>query len=116
MAPLFKGVSAKTPANSQQGSTALESLPADLRGHRSIIYDLFELYQDEVRGMNGFDLLDLVFHIWTQVLIVAPKLCPMPRLSHMDAGVSQRVLRCRVWAAEPYAAQQSYLYADLSML
>ena len=38
------------------------------------------------------------------------------RLSHMDAGVSQRVLRCRVWAAEPYAAQQSYLYADLSML
>ena len=67
MAPLFKGVSAKTPASSQQGSTALESLPADLRGHRSIIYDLFELYQDEVRGMNGFDLLDLVFHIWTQV-------------------------------------------------
>ena len=67
MAPLFKGVSAKTPANSQQGSTALESLPADLRGHRSIIYDLFELYQDEVRGVNGFDLLDLVFHIWTQV-------------------------------------------------
>ena len=67
MAPLFKGVSAKTPASSQQASTALESLPADLRGHRSIIYDLFELYQDEVRGMNGFDLLDLVFHIWTQV-------------------------------------------------
>ena len=93
MAPLFKGVSAKTPANSQQGSTALESLPADLRGHRSIIYDLFELYQDEVRGMNGFDLLDLVFHIWTQVC----------------ASVS---LRCRVWGAEPHAAQQSNLYAD----
>ena len=71
MAPLFKGVSAKTPANSQQGSTALESLPADLRGHRSIIYDLFELYQDEVRGVNGFDLLDLVFHIWTQVKLTS---------------------------------------------
>ena len=93
MAPLFKGVSAKTPANSQQGSTALESLPADLRGHRSIIYDLFELYQDEVRGMNGFDLLDLVFHIWTQVC----------------ASVS---LWCRVWGAEPHAAQQFNLYAD----
>jgi len=58
MAPNFKGLAA---------GEDLTHVPGDLRGHRDVIYDLFEAYEDEKKNLNGFDVLDLVFHIWTQI-------------------------------------------------
>jgi hypothetical protein len=61
MAPNFKGLSV---------GDSLSHVPGDLRGHRDVIYDLFEAYEDEKKALNGFDLLDLVFHIWTQLTTI----------------------------------------------
>lgn len=32
-----------------------------------MIYDLFEAYEEEKKQMQAFDVLDVVFHIWTQL-------------------------------------------------
>jgi len=63
MAPNFKGLSA---------GEALSHVPGDVRGHRDLIYDLYEAYEEEKRGMQGFDLLDLVFHIWSRLQVCLP--------------------------------------------
>lgn len=60
MAPNFRGLSA---------GEALSHVPGDVRGHRDLIYDLYEAYEEEKRGMQGFDLLDLVFHIWSRLQV-----------------------------------------------
>ena len=58
MAPNFRGLAA---------GEAMSHVPGDVRGHRDLIYDLYEAYEEEKRAVNGFDLLDLVFHIWSQL-------------------------------------------------
>jgi len=54
MAPLFK-------------QSLLHDLPGDRSGSRDLVYDLFERYQCECKRLNGYDLSDVVFHIYTQL-------------------------------------------------
>lgn len=54
MAPLFK-------------QCQPDDLPADISGSRHLVYDLFEKYQREYAKLNGYDLSDVVHHIYTQL-------------------------------------------------
>ncbi|EKX52227.1 hypothetical protein GUITHDRAFT_102129 [Guillardia theta CCMP2712] len=56
MAPNFKGLTA---------GDKVEHVPGDRRGHRDIIYDLYESYEEEKTSLGAYDLCDVVFHIWS---------------------------------------------------
>ena len=54
MAPLFK-------------QSLLHDLPGDRSGSRDLVFELFEQYERECGRLNGYDLSDVVFHIYTQL-------------------------------------------------
>ena len=58
MAPNFKGLG--------QAET-LEDLPADRRGTRDLLYDLYEAYESEMRRAGAYDISDVVHHIWRRL-------------------------------------------------
>jgi ATP-dependent exoDNAse (exonuclease V) beta subunit len=58
MAPNFKGLSQ---------TETLEDMPAERRGTRDLLYDLYEAYEYEKRRAGAYDISDVVHHIWRQL-------------------------------------------------
>jgi len=44
-----------------------EDLPGDRSASRDLVYSLYEAYEKEKGAMRGYDISDVVFHIWTQL-------------------------------------------------
>jgi tetratricopeptide (TPR) repeat protein len=58
MAPNFKGLSA---------NESFRDLPGNRRGHRDLIYDLFQEYEFEKKKLQAYDISDAVSHIWKRL-------------------------------------------------
>ena len=54
MAPVFK-------------QTLLDDMPADRAGTRDLVYTLYEEYEKERARLDGYDVADVVFHIYRQL-------------------------------------------------
>jgi len=47
--------------------TLTEDLPGDRSGSRDFVFDLYLKYEDEKKELGGYDISDVVFHIWSQI-------------------------------------------------
>ena len=44
-----------------------EDLPGDRSASRDLVYTLYEAYEKEKGALRGYDISDVVFHIWSQL-------------------------------------------------
>jgi len=44
-----------------------EDLPGDRSASRDLVYTLYEAYEKEKAALRGYDISDVVFHIWSQL-------------------------------------------------
>jgi superfamily I DNA/RNA helicase len=47
--------------------TLAEDLPGDRSASRDFVFDLFLKYEEEKKMLGGYDISDVVFHIWSQL-------------------------------------------------
>jgi ankyrin repeat protein len=47
--------------------TLAEDLPGDRSASRDFVFDLFLKYEEEKKMLGGYDVSDVVFHIWSQL-------------------------------------------------